>query len=134
MKPRTYLRTLINTFSSAQYYRDILNAPFTFSLRFFVLSYIFIGIIAAILFASVDVPRYQQIANASLQELQSSYPSDLKLSWNGDALSSSAQQPLTVPYPHAYHPDTAIPFLAVLDLSATDPAATLDRLKTKSVL
>lgn len=109
VKPRTYLRTLLQTFSSPRYYLDVLNAPFSFSFRFYLLSYFCLTIIASLLFFTIDLPRYQHRIDQGLQELQASYPPSLTVTWTGKELQTNSPEPIEVKYPSFFQTSKQLP-------------------------
>ncbi|MFZ1721223.1 MAG: hypothetical protein WAU07_01835, partial [Microgenomates group bacterium] len=89
MRPRTYIKTFINSISSAEYYREVLNAPLWFSLRFFLISLFLIGVIETYFFLTKTVPLAEQILIETAEEAKANFPNDLMVSWNGSTLTSS---------------------------------------------
>jgi hypothetical protein len=99
VKPRTFLHTFWQTISSPRYYLDILNAPLTFSARFFLMSYVLLSIVATGLFVFVDMPRIKQRTDQAIGEFQQHFPEDLEVRWTGEELQTNASSPATVRYP-----------------------------------
>lgn len=133
MRPSTYFHALVNTFSSAQYYLDILNAKFSFSLRFFLVSYVFLAILAAIFFSVFDAPRYAQQFHNDLSQLENHFPADLNLAWNGQELKTTPAQPITLPYPSFLPKNDTLPTVfGIIDSSTNSPDETLKKMQTRS--
>ncbi len=99
MKIRTYLKSLLNTIASPIYYVDVLNAPFSFSVKFFLVSYLLLTVLATSLFTTLDVPKYQTIFDQTITQLEQNFPPGLSFSWNGSVLTSTLIQPLQLPFP-----------------------------------
>ena len=129
MQPNVYLYTLYNSFSSAKYYIEVLNTKLRFSLRFFLVSYFFLGILTFLLFHFFDVPRYTARIETAFTELQNTYPSDRIFNWDGKVLSSQPNQPVVISYPSSFHTGDFPQTLAVIDTAAQEPTATLKRLQ-----
>lgn len=99
MKPRTYWHTLVNTFSAPHYYLHVLNAKFSFSLRFFLTSCFLLTIISTFLFAKIDAPKYRYYINQGLSEFEQHYPEKLQIDWDTKELHSNVNEPVFVRYP-----------------------------------
>src|SRR5579859_4575081 len=102
MKPKTYWHVLLNTFTLPAYYLAILNTKLKFSLRFFLMSYVLLSLLATVLFATVQVPRWDAQLRSSAQEATTNFPNDLRIVWDGKMLGSTNKQPLAISYPHAF--------------------------------
>jgi hypothetical protein len=99
VKIQTYLHSLFNTFSSPRYYLDVLNTRFSFSVRFFIISYALLSLISTGLFWSVSLPKFQQQVKVNLAQAIQSYPQDLVISWDKNHLQTNSSTPIEVPYP-----------------------------------
>ncbi len=135
MRPRTYLNALINTFSSLKYYLEVLNSKFSFSLRFMLVSYLFLGIGFSLLFYLRELPRLEKAVEHSIQQLEAEYPQDLQIEWNGETLHSSHPTPIELPYP-LYFPRTeeSPSTFAYLDTEVKDAEQTFSRVSQSSLL
>ena len=121
MKLRTYCHALINTFSSALYYVDILNTKFSFSIRFFLISYFLLGIIGAKFFWSRVVPWLRNEIATSLEDFQQHFPPYLQVTWDGEQLQTVPTAPLTIPYPQFVPSDGLPSELAIINVLASAP-------------
>ncbi len=119
MKIRTYFQTLIKSISSPQYYLDVLNARFSFSLKFFLFSYFLLAIIATAFYIQFDIPHYKMIFKQNSDAIKQYYPDQLKLSWDGKELKQSGPELVEVSYPIGIPHDGLPDKLAYIDASAT---------------
>lgn len=122
MRPSTYLKTLWRSLTSIEFYSSILSAPFWFSVRFFLLTFVLIGLIVGSLYARELNSFVQTSLEPTLQETTNHFPEDGKLLWNGDRLEVSPD-PFSVYYPNtlpaAYAPPSGK--IAVLTNQETTP-------------
>ena len=115
MKPKTYWHVLFNSSTLPSYYLAILNTKLKFSLRFFLVSYVLLSVLATILFATIQVPHWETQLKSSAQEAATNFPNDLKIMWDGKMLSSTNKQPLAISYPHAFPHENLPSTFAYLD-------------------
>lgn len=106
MRPRTFWHTLIGTFTSAQYYRDILQAPVGFTVRFFIIAMILLGLTRAVYVHVKLVPNWKLQLTSVINQLERDFPNELVITWNGQSLQTSNQQIVEVPYPTSMKPET----------------------------
>lgn len=114
MRPQTFFRALVNSFSRPAYYHDILEAPLSFSLRFAAVSSILLSILAAVIFYFRSVPVLTQWVTQNTTSLEEHYPQDLTLDWNGTQFATN-QSPLKVPYPAGVEAESLPPSFMVID-------------------
>lgn len=126
MKIRTFWRTFFQSLTSPQYYLDVLNARFSFSVKFFFVGYLCLALLATGLFATLQAPIYQRIFSQNATLLQQNYPQDLVVKWDGQKLTTSNNQPIELPYPtdlpHDQLPTTfakIVPSASSLDQATT---------------
>jgi hypothetical protein len=132
VKLKCYFLTLWNSFSSPSYYLEILNAPFSFSLKFFFTSFILLTLLSTLVFGMVTLPRYAKTAKTTLDSLLQNYPENLQISWNKSSLQLSPDQPLTLPYP-SFFPQQDLPeHFVVIDPHFSNPAQAMDDMKTST--
>ncbi len=120
MKPRRYFLTLINSLTAPQYYLEILNLPLGFSLRFFLISFLFLSLLSGALFASIDIPVLRAKMNVAANELAQNYPDSLEIHWNRQQLSTTPTQPLEVSYPSSMPKLGSTKQLAIINTQASD--------------
>lgn len=109
MRPKTYWHVISNLFTSPKYYLEILKTPFWFSLRFFVISTIILGLTLAWRINQRTIPAYQQQINNSLNEIETNYPPELKMSWEENQLKSSTNEIIEIPYPNSIEKNPQFP-------------------------
>ncbi len=84
------------------------------------MSYVLLGILAAVLFSLFSIPVYtSQIGNTSLQ-LENNFPATLKISWDKQQLVTS-EKPLILPYPQFLPSSGLPPTFGVIDPSKSSP-------------
>jgi hypothetical protein len=135
MRPRTFIQALLKTFTDVRYYRDVLQAPFSFSLRFFILATISLGLTRAVYVNYRLVPTWRSYTTAIVNELERDFPSDLEITWNGRTLSTN-QDPTEVPYPQVVQPqpDSLPPVLGYLTSSPVAPDSFSTHFPQRSLL
>jgi hypothetical protein len=109
MRLKTYWHTISNLFTSPKYYLEIFKAPFGFSLRFFMVSMIFLGLTLTWRVNQSVIPALQHQANISLDEEVANYPTDLEIVWNKDQLTSSTTETIRVSYPSGMEQSSDLP-------------------------
>jgi hypothetical protein len=133
MRPLSYFRALWNTLTSPLYYIDILNAPLNFSVRFFLLSYFLLAVIGIGVFWTLFLPQYQKDISRSFTELQENFPSDLRLTWDGQQLQANSPNPIEVHYPSFFHWDALPASLGYINVHTSDPKQFSEQLPKKSM-
>lgn len=112
MRLQTYLKTLRKTLFEPSYYLDILQANWWFSLRFFVISFLLLGLSLALRLIYVEIPLFSQKVEQATIELEENYPDDLVITWDQKELRlfrktedeqlEALTTPLVVDYPQAF--------------------------------
>lgn len=122
-----YWQTLKGSLGNAYYYARITQKPLAWSMRFFVISLILMGLAQGFVFVTQTLPKWQEEVVQMRQELVNEYPSDLELSWDGRQIASSAEEPQPIFYPadFDYRSYNLPPRLGVIDLSQ-DPQPSPD--------
>lgn len=101
MRLKTYWHVLTQSLTSTSYYLELIKGRFGFSLRFFVISIIVLGLSTAARINHRQLPMINGQLMKSLKQLETNYPPDLELIWTGHQLEISPPQELAVPYPVA---------------------------------
>lgn len=109
MRPKTYWHIISNLLTSPKYYLEILKAPYWFSLRFFIISMIILGLTLTWRINQRTIPVYQQQINDSLNEIESNFPSELEIYWRGNQLGSSTNEIIEIPYPSSIKKSSQFP-------------------------
>jgi hypothetical protein len=130
MRPRTFAHALLNTFTSVQYYGNVLRAPLWFSVRFFLIALLCLGITRAAHVQTTLVPVWRQQSTAIIEQVEREFPAEVEISWNGRVLQTRDEQTIAVPYPDALQPlpDVWPPVLAYIipqPLTADEVGATV---------
>lgn len=119
MRLRTFLQALIRSIVSPQYYVDVLNAPFKFSLRFFLIGYFLLSLLATLAFVQFDIPHYQSIFAQNQDTLEKNYPTNLIIGWDGKQLADTTPRVIEVSYPTGVPHEGFPTKLANIDTAAT---------------
>lgn len=101
MKPKTYWKALIGSVTQPAFYIQILNRPLSFSIRFFVISCVLLGVVSAFLTIQIRFPQFLDDFQAAMVKMEQNYPSDLVIHWSDGKLSTNTDQPLLVTYPES---------------------------------
>jgi hypothetical protein len=116
MLPLTYWRTLVGSISNPHYYRESLPKSWWFSLRFFLISMMIIGLVLSAAIIKINFPQYQSQLKDIVQELANNFPADLELKWEQNQLTSNYSAPILVNYPSTFQPPTEFPEKALIIL------------------
>lgn len=109
MRLKTYWHVLVNLLTSPEYYLKVITTKFSFSLRFFIMSMILLGLISAWRINQLTIPEFHQDAKLSLDELQENYPANLEINWADGKLSSSATYDIEISYPSFVEKNDQLP-------------------------
>lgn len=99
MRPVTFLRTLYNTLSNPSYYINVLNVRFWFSVRFVLVGYVLLTLLAAALFTIHDVPILERSLTTFVDQEIERFPAEENITWNGLRLTSTLAETYTLPLP-----------------------------------
>lgn len=123
MHPVTYLRTFWFSLTSPQYYVDVLNTKLWFSVRFFLISVISLGVLFGIWLSFWSLPQWRETALKDLQTMRAEFPAKLELRWDPRAgLSSNSNKPLEIPYPRVWQlPTTEYHSFGVIAPNVEEP-------------
>lgn len=117
--PKTFTRTFIKSLTEPQYYRDVLEAKFSFSLKYFLFFYFLLALVTSVFFWVQDVPGIRTTAQDVIHQLTTDYPNDLVLKLeNGTLVVEGVDQPVIVPFPNALSDiksDSGFEHLAAID-------------------
>ncbi len=132
MKPRTFLRSLYFSITSAGYYLDVLKAPFWFSFRFFLIAYFVFGILSG-LRTYQGIENWLSVHSDQISEsIQMHFPADGSIIWNSSTLSVSPD-PFKVQYPEQIEVDQrGTDYVAILTSTPVSPSAFLTELNTSA--
>ena len=93
---RTFFTTLVRSSTSPRYYTDVVRAPFSFSLKFFIALE---ALIAFVLACVVSMFAWNFNLKQVVQNAGTVYPADLKLDVRGGKLAINKPLPYTVSVP-----------------------------------
>lgn len=99
MRPYTFWRSFLNTLTNPKYYVDVLNAKLRFSLRFTLISYVVMSLLAVVLFSFIDVPKLQTALGSYIDQVVADFPTNQEVSWNGLRLQLSEPEPYALAFP-----------------------------------
>jgi hypothetical protein len=130
MRPKTYLYSLFRSLTSIEYYLAVLRAPFLFSLRFFLISYLFFGLwVGFRVFSEFETVVAEQ-TEPTLVSIQEHFPEVGSILWNGDRIQVQPD-PFFVRFPPYFAEVAELPeYFAVLTSDRVNPAELLERVGT----
>jgi hypothetical protein len=99
MRFSTYFHSLVYSLTQPQYYIDILNAKLRFSIKFLLMSYVFLAIVAGVLFAILDRPKIETAVLQAHQQVIDEFPVDQEITWNGLQFSTNLETTYSIPFP-----------------------------------
>ncbi len=100
---KTFLKTFIKSTTSAHYYKDVLKAPFTFSVKYFLFFNVLVGLITV---AHILIPMSLFNIGTVLDKATSTLPADLQISVIDGRLSINRPLPYVVPFPADWRTNT----------------------------
>ena len=133
MKVQTYLKALLGTFTTTVYYRDVVKAPVSFSLKFFVASLLLLSLIRIGLFWQRELPQFHQQLEFASTELEKHFPSDLTITWDGQKLESSSSGPIPIYYPSNWDHANLPKMLGYLDTHSQSLSELQQKTKTSAL-
>lgn len=105
-KLTTFFRAFWKSISSFTYYRDVVKAPFSFSLKYFLLFSLLTGFTLTLLISMAILPAIHQFLARVETRAKSLYPQDLTITIKDGELATSATEPLHFPIPFELFTDT----------------------------
>jgi len=93
----TFLYAINGTFTSPSYYKSIIAAPFTFSLKFFYLFFFIFAIVGAIYFNFTLTPKIERVAANIPRAIVEAYPEDLVITITNGEASANVTEPYYIP-------------------------------------
>lgn len=94
---KTFLHVLKNSFSSATYYKEVIKAPFSFSLKYFLFFFFLLSVVTTIfLSVAIIVPLNEFLAKFP-RLLVNVYPAELELKIKDGAVSTNVAEPYFIP-------------------------------------
>lgn len=98
-KLNTFFRIFWKSISSLAYYRDVVKAPFSFSLKYFAAFSIIMGLLLTVVTSLVILPPVTKFATRLATRAQILFPPDLVITVKNGELSTNVAEPLRFPIP-----------------------------------
>jgi len=95
-KLQTFWYVLKNTFTSPSYYRDILKAPFNFSLKFFYFYFLFFSLFITCFISAAFIPLHSPLKKLP-DTLTAAYPKELVITVRKGQASTNVNEPYAIP-------------------------------------
>src|SRR3989338_10218443 len=92
-----FFYVLKRTFTSPAYYADILKAPFSFSLKFFLLYFFFFALVGTGILTLKLVEQVKQTLAVLPSKLEALYPDELEIRIQNGTVSTNVAEPFFVP-------------------------------------
>ncbi len=92
-----FFQNVVKSFTSAQFYQTLLKAPFSFSLKYFLLLTLLLSLVNVILGGIVFASFAKFITARGPDFIAKAYPSGLTLEVKNGQLTTSLKQPLIIP-------------------------------------
>ncbi len=118
-KLKTFYNSFIKSISSPAYYKDIVKAPITFSLKYlFFLSYIFIFIFIAtsVTYFVTLLPKLPEFVTIAKSRLNTFYPTDLVITITDGIVTTNQEEPVFLHIPEVTDED--IKYIVTIDTKA----------------
>ncbi len=107
-KLKTFYNSFIKSISSPAYYRDIVKAPISFSLKYvFLLSYVFmfIFIATAAIYMATLLPKLPEFVSTAKTRLDEFYPVDLIITIKDGIVTTNKEEPVFLNIPEVTDED-----------------------------
>ena len=99
-KLKIFINTYTKTLTDPTYYTDIIQAPFKFSLKYYLFFFFALSIINTTIFSLQTAPKIRSAAQDIVSEITATYPSNLELSLTNGLLDlKGVDTSLTIPFP-----------------------------------
>jgi hypothetical protein len=96
-KINTFFSCLIKSFSSPAYYRDILNARFSFSLKYFLIFFFFYAVVGTVFVGIKTIPPLSHFIKVFPSRIEAVYPQELEIYLKDGTISTNVQEPYALP-------------------------------------
>lgn len=96
-KLKIFLYSFRNSLLKPAYYKDVLKAKFSFSLKYFLLLFAFLSLVTAALLSFFLIKEVKPFLAKAQTELYTIYPENLVVDVKDGNLSTNVQEPLFVP-------------------------------------
>jgi hypothetical protein len=86
MRPQTFFNTIFKSFTSVEYYLDVLKAPLWFTFRFFLISFLILGIYTGWQAVTATREFIATHTDPTIASLIKNFPEDGKIHWTDKGL------------------------------------------------
>ena len=93
----SFIHALKGTFTSPDYYKTIIAAPFSFSLKFFYLVFFLYAIVATIFFTVKSAPKVESFIKNVPSAITRAYPEELTVTINKGEVTTNVVEPYLIP-------------------------------------
>ena len=97
-----FLEKIKNSIYGPKYYQEIIEKPFSYSLKYFVV----FGLIFALLFTTISaikiIPEINKFLNKAKPEITKAYPDELEITIKSGTVSTNIEGPSYVPFPDSW--------------------------------
>ncbi len=107
-KLKTFYNSFIKSITSPTYYRDIVKAPISFSLKYvFFLSYVFMFIFIAVsaIYMATFLPKLPEFVTTAKSRLETFYPLNLVITIKDGIVTTNTDEPVFLNIPEAVDED-----------------------------
>lgn len=96
---KTYWRSFKKSLTQPDYYLEMIEASFWFLFKFFAVTMLWLGLLLAWRINRRILPQFKTSFEQTSHQLKTHYPASLVLNWDGQELTSSADEPLAISWP-----------------------------------
>jgi len=93
----SFIHALKGTFTSPAYYKKVVAAPFSFSLKFFYFFFFLYAFIATIFFTVKSAPGVEKFINNVPSAIIRAYPEELAVTINKGEVTTNVEEPYIIP-------------------------------------
>lgn len=136
-KLKIFLRSFHGSVTTLSYYEDVTRANLIFSVKYYVLYSLFLGLILSLVTALLILPTLTTVVSRFKSKAPGLFPSDLIITLKDGKIATNVTEPLRFPIPFELFvsPQPAIPDQKQVYLITIDTASTPDAYpETQSVL
>jgi hypothetical protein len=138
-KLKTFFYALRNSLFRPAYYVDVLRAPLSFSVKFFLMFSGLLALLYSIIILTVTIPATQTFITKIKDKAPSFYPKDLEIVIKNRRVSINQEVPYFIPFRLSDLidqplPDSSITNLLVIDTQSVNPAKDIREYQTLALL
>lgn len=98
-KLKTFFRSLYLSATNPSYYRDILRTKMSFSVKYFLMLSLFMGVVSTIVWSSILIPQIKSFSQTLKSKAETYFPNDLVITLQNGKLSTNRKDPIIVALP-----------------------------------